>query len=110
MAAPIHGRLAAVDVAATTNTTLYSVPAARKATCTVNLCNRTSSAVTVRIAHIDGAIGAVADADYIEFGTSIPANGVLERTGITMAATHTLMVYASGTGISAVVHGIEEDA
>ncbi len=41
---------------------------------------------------------------------TVPANGVLERTGITMTATHTLMAYASGTGISVVVHGIEEDA
>lgn len=110
MPASIHGRLGAVSVPATTDTSAYAVPASRKATCTINLCNRTASAVTVRLAHVDGAIGSVDDADYIEYGTSIPANGVLERTGITMTATHSLLVYASATGISAVVHGIEEDA
>lgn len=110
MTAPIHGRLAAADLAATTDTSVYSVPAARKATVTISICNRNATAVTVRLAHIDGAIGDVADADYLEYGTSIPANGVLERTAMTMTATHTLLGYASGTGVSVVVFGIEEDA
>ena len=110
MAAAIHGRLGASALAATTNTSTYSVPASRKATVTISFCNRTSSALTIRLAHVDGAIGAVADEDYIEYGATVPANGVLERSGITMAATHTMLTYASGTGISAVVSGIEEDA
>ena len=93
MTAKIHGRLGAVDLAATTNTTAYTVPASRKATCGINICNRNASSITFRLAHIDGALG----------------SGTYERTGITMTATHTLMVYASGTGASAVVTGVEED-
>lgn len=110
MAAMIHGRLGAQDLAATTNTAVYTVPSSRKATVTISVCNRNSSAVTVRLAHIDGAIGAIANEDYIEYGTSIPANGTLERSGITLAASATIGAYASTTGVSAVVYGIEEDA
>lgn len=109
MTAKIHGRLGAVDLAATTNTTAYTVPASRKATCGINICNRNASSITFRLAHIDGALGSVADEDYLEYGVTIAANGTYERTGITMTATHTLMVYASGTGASAVVTGVEED-
>lgn len=110
MAAMIHGRLGASDLAATTNTSTYSVPASRKATVTVSFCNRNATSVTVRLAHVDGAIGVVASDDYLEYDATVPANGVLERSGITMAATHTLLTRASGTGVSAVVSGIEEDA
>ena len=109
MAAKTHGRLGAADLAATTNTSVYSVPAARKATCSVNVCNRNATSITFRLAHIDGAVGTIANEDYLEYGTTIPANGTYERTGITMTATHTLMAYASGTGASAVVTGVEED-
>ena len=109
MAAQIHGRLGASALAATTNTSTYSVPASRKATVTISFCNRTAGALTIRLAHVDGAIGVVADEDYLEYGSTVPANGVLERSGITMTATHTLLTYASATGISAVVSGIEED-
>ena len=33
--------------------------------------------MTVRVAHIDGAVGAVANEDYIEYGATVPANGTL---------------------------------
>lgn len=111
MAAKIHGRLAAADLAATTNTTVYAVPSARKATVNVSICNRTTGSLSVRLAHIDAAtVGSVANEDYMEYDTIVPANQVLERTGITMTAGHCLGAYASGTGLSVVVHGIEEDA
>lgn len=110
MAAKIHGRLGAQDLAATTMTAVYAAPASRKATCSVSICNRNGSAVAVRLAYIDGAVGALANEDYLEFGTQIAANGVLERTGIPVSAGHTLAAYASNTGVSVVIVGIEEDA
>ncbi len=111
MPAPIHGRLGAVSLAATTDTTAYSVPSGRIATVSVNFCNRTTSAIQIRLAHVDGAIGAVANEDYLEYDFTLPANGgTLERTGICMAATHTLLARASAIGVSVVVSGIEEDA
>src|SRR3989304_1364045 len=104
------GRLGAIDLPATTDTLLYEVPASTIATVNINVCNRTGSAVVLRLAHINGAIGTVANEDYIEYGISIAANGVLERTGIVMAAGHTLMAYADNTGLSIQAWGWEEAA
>ena len=41
MAAKIHGRLGANDLAATTNTGVYTVPSGRKATVNLTICNPT---------------------------------------------------------------------
>ena len=37
----------------------------------------------------------MADADMIEYDVSLPANGVLERTGIVLDATNGIQVYAN---------------
>lgn len=100
------GRLGAAAVAATTNTTLYQVPAAKTSVCTVNLCNTSSAAITVRIA-IAAATTPV-DGEYIEYEAQIPANGVLERGGIVLDALRYIVVYASATGINATAWGYEE--
>jgi len=92
------------DLAATTNTTLYT-NATTYAVASVTLCNRNSTAVSIRIAL--SATATPGNAEYIEYGTTIPANGVLERTGLVVGATQNLVAYASATGVSAVVYGIE---
>lgn len=110
MAAKIHGRVGAADLAATTNTGVYTVPATRKGTLTVIACNRNATAVRVRLAYIDGALGALANEDYIEYDTLVPGNTPLTVTGLPITATHTLMAYASTTGVSVGVFAVEEDA
>ena len=99
------GRLGTADLSATTNTTLYTVPASTFAVCTVNLVNRNSTAVTVRVAIASSA--SPTNAEYIEYGVSLAANTVLERTGLVLDAGKNLVVYASATGVSAVAYGIE---
>jgi hypothetical protein len=99
------GRLGVADLAAATNTTLYTVPVDTFAVVTVNLCNRGSSAANVRIAI--SATGTPADSEFIEFDTSLSAKGVLERTGIVIDAGKLLVVRSSAVGLSAVVYGIE---
>lgn len=98
-------RLAAVDVPSTTNTDVYTVPSNRRASFTLSLCNRTSTARTVRVALRSGTL---TDADYIEFDTTLPANGVLERSGLVLGAGQVCVVRTSATGVSAVVYGVEE--
>ena len=104
------GRLGAADLSATTNTSIYTCPASTIATVNVSICNRSASAVVVRLANLDGAIGTLANEDYIEYGITIPANGVLERTGIVMAASGLIMAYSDTANVSVQVWGIEEAA
>jgi hypothetical protein len=99
------GRLGVADISATTNTTIYTVPASVFAVVNVNICNRNATAVTVRIAV--AATSAPTNAEWIEFGAVIPANGVLERTGIVMSTTNQLVVWASAVGVSATIFGVE---
>lgn len=104
MASGLFGKAALL---ATTATDLYTVPAGTVATANINLCNCTSAAVTVRIAIRKAAL---ADADYIEYDAKLPANGVIERTGIALSAGEIVTVRASAAGVSARVHGFEETA
>jgi hypothetical protein len=93
------------DLAATTNTTIYTVPTSTFAVVTVSICNRSASAVTVRLAV--AAASTPTNAEYLEFGVSLGANSVLERTGIVMEAGKRLVVYSSATSVNAVAYGIE---
>jgi hypothetical protein len=46
-------------------------------------------------------------AEYLEYGTQILANGVLERSGIVLQAARNIVVYSSAVDVSVVVTGIE---
>ena len=104
------GVYAKVDVAyASTWETLVHVASTGKTkVCTVNVCNRTSSNITIRLAL--AATTTVANADHIEYGVTLPANGVLERTGIVVDETNAVQIWSSATGISAVAYGIDGNA
>lgn len=101
------GLFGKASLAAATNTDLCTAPAGKVITVNVNLCNRTSNPVQVRLAIRSAAI---ADADYIEYDTTLPANGVIERTGLVLSAGEIITARASATGVSARVHGFEEVA
>lgn len=99
------GRLGAADLAAATNTTLYTVPASTFSVVSVNIVNRGGTAITVRIAISSSATPT--DAEYIEYDTSLSAKGVLERTGLVLDAGKLLVVRSSAVNTNAVVYGIE---
>lgn len=99
------GVLGTADLAAATNTSLYTVPASTFSVITVNLVNRGATAATVRIALSNS--GTPSDSDYIEYDVSVTPKGVIERTGIVMQAGKVLVVRASAVGVSAVAYGIE---
>jgi hypothetical protein len=99
------GRLGVQDLAATTNTSLYTCPTSYFAVVNVTICNRNATAVTVRLALASSATPGASE--YIEYGTTIPANSVLERTGLVLAAGQILVVYSSTTSVNAVAYGIE---
>lgn len=99
------GILGQSDPSATTNTTVYTVPAATVATFNVNICNRGSSSASIRLAI--SATGTPGNSEYIEYDTSIPANGVLERQGLVAQATKNVVVYVSAAQVSVSVYGYE---
>jgi hypothetical protein len=99
------GRLGTADLAAATNTTVYTCPTTTFAVVTVSVCNRGASAANIRVAVASSATPG--NAEFLEFDTSISAKGVLERTGIVMDAGKLLVVRSSATDVNAVVYGIE---
>ena len=99
------GRLGHADLAAGTNTSLYTVPANTFAIVTLSICNRGNSAISVRVAV--ASAGTPLASEYIEYDVEILAKGVLERSGIAMAAGQILVVYSSAVNVSAVAMGIE---
>jgi hypothetical protein len=100
-----NGKLGSQDVGATTNTTVYN-PSGVTGAITVSLCNRTSGAITIRLA-VSATATPGAD-EWLEYGISVPANGVLERTGLVVGTGQYVVVYASVVGISAVALGYED--
>tara|TARA_R110000803_G_scaffold52619_3_gene108277 strand:- start:20272 stop:20592 length:321 start_codon:yes stop_codon:yes gene_type:complete len=100
-----NGILGVLDQAGTTLETLYTVPADTFSVVTLNICNRSSSPRTVRVAL--SATGTPDPQEYIEYDVEILAKGVLERTGIVLDATKNIVVYADSLGCGAQVFGLE---
>lgn len=100
--------LGQVAPAATTATTLYTVPASTSAVIsTLTICNRSGVSATYRIAvRVAGA--PLANEDYLAYDTTVAGNDTIALTlGITLAATDIVTVYASNTNLSFNLFGSE---
>tara|TARA_R110000868_G_scaffold211729_1_gene461757 strand:- start:180 stop:491 length:312 start_codon:yes stop_codon:yes gene_type:complete len=100
------GTLGQSAPAATTNTTVYTVPVGTTAIFNVNIVNRGTTAATVRLAI--AATGTPSNSEYLEYDASIPASGVLERSGLMATAGKLLVAYASTANTSVNIYGYEE--
>jgi len=100
------GTLAQAAPAATTYTTVYTVPAGKTATLNINIVNRGTSTASVRVAV--AASATPLSEEFLEYGAAIPVNGVLERTGVRLSAGKLLVVYASSADTSVNIYGYEE--
>ncbi len=102
-------RLGASAPSATTDTSLYQVPTGKQATVGVSVCNR-STAGTFRLALVDGAIGSVANEDYVEYDAPLGANESLHLGPFPVNAGTSFLVRASTANFSFVAVGFEGDA
>jgi hypothetical protein len=93
---------------ATTETALYTVPAATSAVASsVIVCNRSAVLSTFRISIAIGG-ATTAPKDYIYYDLPIGANDTFIATiGVTLAATDEVRVYSSNTNLSFSLYGSE---
>jgi hypothetical protein len=105
--ATVYKVLGQVEPAATTQTTLYTVPAATEAVVsTITICNR-GAAATYRIA-VRASGAALADQHYIAYGANLGAGETEIMTiGLTLEATTIIAVYASHADVAFGVFGSE---
>jgi glucose-6-phosphate dehydrogenase assembly protein OpcA len=94
--------------AATTATTLYTVPASTSAVVsTINVCNQSSSSTTFRIA-VRPVGAALVAAHYLAYDTALAANDSIALTlGISLATTDVITVYAGNANLSFHAYGTE---
>ena len=94
--------------AATTATTLYTVPAATSTVVsTLTVCNQSSSTVTYRIA-VRPAGEALAAKHYLAYDVALAANDSVALTlGITLATTDVVTVYSTAATTSFNLFGSE---
>lgn len=94
--------------AATTATTLYTVPASREAVISsISVANLTATAATFRIA-IRPAGATLANVHYFAYDITVGASDTTVITvGITLAATDVITVYASTANLVFQAYGDE---
>jgi hypothetical protein len=94
--------------AATSLSTLYSVPAATEAVVsTIAIANRAGTSGTYRIA-VRPAAASIENQHYIVYGATVAASdSVLLTLGITLAATDVISVFASSADMSFSAFGSE---
>jgi glucose-6-phosphate dehydrogenase assembly protein OpcA len=93
---------------ATTATTLYTVPSATSTVVsTITVANRSSVAVTYRIA-VRPAGATLANQHYLAYDVALAANDTTALTlGVTLAATDVITIYASSADLSFSAFGSE---
>ena len=100
--------LGQVAPAATTLTTLYTVPASTSAVAsTLIATNRGTTSTTIRVAvRVVGA--AISDKSYIIYDLAVPgSNGHVSTIGLTLAATDVVSVYSASGNVSFNLFGEE---
>lgn len=104
----VYKTLGQSSPAATTETDLYTVPAATSAVASsVIVCNRSAVLSTFRISIAVGGL-ATTNKDYIYYDLPIGANDTFIATiGVTLATTDKVRVYASNTNLSFSLYGSE---
>ena len=96
---------------ANTYTTIYSVPAGKKATAVINACNINQLGIKVRIAicpstYVDGSAPDIAD--FYEYDVIIGVGSALERSALILDSGEKVVVYSNSANTAFRLHGMEE--
>jgi hypothetical protein len=98
------GTLGQASLAAATNTTVYTA-ATTPTTFNVSMTNTTGYSIAVNLAI--AASSTPLAAEYLEYQTVIPPNGVLERGGLVCTSGKLIVAYATSAGVSVNIYGYE---
>lgn len=106
--ATVYKVLGQSNPAATTATTLYTVPSATSAVVsTISVANLTGTAATFRIA-IRPAGASLANQHYLAYDVTVAASDTTVMTlGVTLATTDVITVYASTANLTFIAFGSE---
>ena len=97
------GLLGKADLAATTDTLLFTAGVTPQAF-NVRFANRNATAVKVRVAIGSGASPAATD--YVDYDVTIPANGILEDTGLVASSGEKVWARSDTANVSVRAHGM----
>lgn len=92
---------------ASTEQTLYTVPASKNAKIKVSVANRSSS-TTYRVAIVSGG-GATATDDYILYDETLAANEALTSEVLTLTETDIVRVESGSATVTFMAYGLETD-
>jgi len=100
------GILGQYTLQANTDTVVYTVPAAKITTCSINIVNRNVNTATLRIAL--SSTSSPSNSEFLEYGATLNQSGVLERTGIVLDAGKNIIVYSDVVDVTVNVYGFED--
>lgn len=102
----IAGNVSGFDLAATTDTLIYTCPVGKRASVTVSFVNRGADTPKVRLARGTGA--SPATTDYLEYDAAVAAGTPLIRSGIPLSASDKLWARCdTATVVTVQVEGVE---
>lgn len=100
--------LAAVNLNVNSDTLIYTVPGGKQACVTVNVLNRNTQSIKVRMWLTNGGAPAGDASQAIEWDTALDANTPLERSGIVLKSGQAVYARTDTANTNVVVFGIEE--
>jgi hypothetical protein len=98
------GLLGAVDLSASTLTTICTLPSSEQSF-TVNICNRNNANVKIRIAPLS-ATSTPTNAEYFVYDAVLLSNGNMQLSGLTSSTAKLVVVYSDTANVSAQVYGV----
>lgn len=102
----MSGILGKSNPAATTLTTVYTVPAGKTAVFNASIANTSAFPLVLRLAV--STTGTPTTSEYLEYDTVLVGNGVLERGGIVAGENSQVVVYVSTANAAVTLYGYEE--